>query len=48
MPTEDFDDIVTTIKGTVVGSKLTVKGIMSAFGYGKPSNQIAIVKAKDI
>lgn len=46
--TAEFDDITTKFKSTIVGGKLDVTGIMSAFGYGKAKNQISVVQTNDI
>lgn len=46
--TSEFDDITTKFKSTIVGGKLDIIGIMSAFGYGKAKNQISVVQPNDI
>lgn len=48
MTSEEFAAISGKFQGATSGLKVNIKGIMSAFGYGKPSNQIAIVKSSDI
>ena len=45
---EDFAALKTAFATAVVGGEIHFKGMMSAFGYGKPSTQISIVKASDI
>lgn len=48
MTSDEFNAISAKFQGTTSGVKVNIKGIMSAFGYGKASNQIAIVKSSDI
>ena len=45
---EDFTKLANAFSGSVVGSTFTFKGVMSAFGYGTPKNQINILKAEDV
>ncbi len=44
----EFDAISQEFAKLVVGSTVEFKGFMSAYGYGKPSNQIQIVKLEDL
>ena len=48
MTTEEFNLINTSFAKTIVGQEVEFKGIMTAFGYGAPSNQIQIVKSTDL
>ena len=49
MTSEEFTAVSAKFQGATEGVKVNIKGIMSAFGYGKqPSNQIALVKSSDI
>ena len=45
---EDFTKLANTFASSVVGAEFSFKGVMSAYGYGTPKNQINILKAADI
>ena len=45
---EQFDAICDIVAKGVAGSEVEFKGLMTAFGYGTPANQIQIVKASDL
>lgn len=44
----EFAAITSLFQSTPIGSALSLIGIMSAFGYGTPKNQLQIVKAEHI
>ena len=48
MTEEDFKAIGEKVKSYLPGQVVSVKGIMTSFGYGKPGSQIEIFKAEDI
>ena len=48
MTAEEFTTISDSFSLAVVGSNVEFSGIMTAFGYGKPSNQIQILKSSDL
>lgn len=48
MSEEEFAAINEKINNALVGNTFTFKGASSAFGYGKPSNQILILKSADL
>ena len=48
MTADEFSTISASFTQAVEGSVVEFKGIMSAFGYGTPSNQIQIVKSTDL
>ncbi len=48
MVAEEFNDINYKFNNAPVGSSLSMRGIMSAFGYGTPKNQVLIVSAADL
>ena len=48
MSADEFTAFGKLFEGTVVGQKFSAKGYMNAFGYGKISNQIVVLKTKDI
>lgn len=48
MSADEFNAITTLFQGTAPGSAIDVVGIMSAFGYGTPANQMKIVRSTDI
>ena len=45
---EEFNFISDKFQNAAIGSALSVTGIMSAFGYGTPKNQVQIVKAEHL
>ncbi|HQB97196.1 MAG TPA: Ig-like domain-containing protein [Bacilli bacterium] len=48
MSADEFNAITTLFQGTAPGSAIDVVGVMSAFGYGTPANQMKIVRSTDI
>lgn len=44
----EFEAISAKFQTAPIGSPLSVKGFMSAFGYGTPKTQLQIVKAEDL
>ncbi len=48
MTSDEFTLISSSFSQAIVGQEIEFKGIMSAFGYGAPSNQIQIVKSTDL
>lgn len=48
MSAEEFNALTTLFQGTAPGSAIDVVGVMSAFGYGTPANQVKIVRSTDI
>jgi hypothetical protein len=45
---EEFEAINQKVSGAVEGLEFTFKGVMTAFGYGKASPQILVLKATDL
>lgn len=48
MSADEFNAITTLFQGTAPGSAIDVVGVMSAFGYGTPANQMKIVRSTDV
>lgn len=48
MPNEEFLSINNSLSNLSEGASIEFKGIMSAFGYGTPSNQIQIMSKNDL
>lgn len=48
MTDDEFTAINTLLTENAVGSSFEFTGIMNAYGWGKPTNQIKIVKASDL
>lgn len=48
MTDEEFTAISELLSGKTAGTNFKFKGIMNAFGWGKPTNQIKIVKASEL
>lgn len=48
MSDNEFSNIYNKLKDLSSGSYITVNGIMNAYGYGTPSNQITILSSDDI
>jgi hypothetical protein len=48
MSADEFNAITTLFQGTAPGSAVDVVGVMCAFGYGTPANQMKIVRSTDI
>ena len=45
---EEFVAITEVVQNLPIGSALSVKGVMSAFGYGTPKNQVQVLKAEHL
>lgn len=45
---EEFAAITEVVQNLPIGSALSVKGVMSAFGYGTPKNQVQVLKAEHL
>lgn len=48
MTNAEFTNLATKFQTLPVNSSINVTGIMSAFGYGKPANQVQIMRADDV